>query len=343
MLPAVSCDVCAALIPPAATACPQCGNRLAAAVQTPEMVDGDWVLSGTRRARIGARATAAAIDGLTGVIVSAPLVMGLAFGTDFTALATTWLSVPLLIALGVAAWVVHALTGRTIGKLALGLRTVDVYTGLPLGLGREMLDRWTGSVVLNVRAGRDPALARSAATPLAARFDPAPGQHPTPIAPISAPPPSPAPSPWQPPAPSSGSAPSPAPAPSSWQTPAPSPAPARSIVIAIDDGQRFEVHGTVLVGRNPEPGPGEKIDALVPLPDSSRSISKTHASLRWDGRTLWVGDRGSTNGTTVVDASGTRQVSPQAPEAAAPGSTVHFGDRSLTVEKLGPIARGAQD
>ena len=338
MLPAVSCVVCAALVPPA-TACRRCGTWVAVAVDPPEP-DDNSVLFGTRRAGISARATAGAIDGLSGVIVSAPLVMGLAYGTDITALAITWLSVPLLIALGAAAWVVHSLTGRTIGKLALGLRTVDVYTGLPLGLGREMMDRWTGSVVLNVRAGRDPALAAPAAT-LAARFGPAQGQ--TPIARVSAPPtapvatPSPAPLPTPSSSKSSSASPplaAPAPPPSATR----SPAPARSIVIAIDDGQRFEVHGTVLVGRNPEPGPGEKVDALVPLPDSSRSISKTHASLRWDGRTLWVGDRGSTNGTTVVDASGTRQVSTHTAEAAGPGSEVHLGDRSLTVESLGPIA-----
>jgi pSer/pThr/pTyr-binding forkhead associated (FHA) protein len=114
------------------------------------------------------------------------------------------------------------------------------------------------------------------------------------------------------------------------------------VTIVFDDGQRFEVSGTVLVGRNPVPGPDERVDTLIPLNDLSRSISKTHASLRWDGRVLWVGDRGSTNGTVLGEATGARRIGPQTEDAAVPGSRVNLGDRFFTIEPLGTTTPGGQ-
>lgn len=108
------------------------------------------------------------------------------------------------------------------------------------------------------------------------------------------------------------------------------------MVLVAADGHRLEVTGLTLVGRNPEPVRGEVADQLVPLIDLSRSVSKTHASLRWDGRTLWVADRGSTNGTTVSIGGGARTLLPPGGEEALPvGTSVHFGDQTFTVE--GPV------
>ncbi|WP_421742478.1 RDD family protein [Cellulomonas sp.] len=108
------------------------------------------------------------------------------------------------------------------------------------------------------------------------------------------------------------------------------------MVLVAADGHRLEVTGLTLVGRNPEPVRGEVADQLVPLIDLSRSVSKTHASLRWDGRTLWVADRGSTNGTTVSVGGGARTLLPPGGEEALPvGTSVHFGDQTFTVD--GPV------
>jgi pSer/pThr/pTyr-binding forkhead associated (FHA) protein len=259
--------------------------------------------------------------------------LALAFATHAPAPEVAWLGVGLLLACGGSVWGVQCVTGRTVGKFALGLRTVDLFTGLPLGVRRGLLDRWTGSVVLDVRAGRDPTLAVSDVV-----LAPITAGHGVPRAttPARTPVPTSAPTPAPVPTPTPASSPTPAPSPTPQPTPrpvAPTP-PARSVFIAFDDGQRFEFSGTVLIGRNPTPGADEEVDALVPFRDRTRSISKTHASLRWDGRVLWVGDRDSVNGTAIVDGAGTREVGAMTEQAAAPGSRVNLGDRFLTVEPL---------
>lgn len=314
---AESCAVCAAPISTAGGVCPRCGTRLEATGCAPGQ-GLPTLLSGGRRAGARARAAAAGLDAASCMVVSGLLVLAFAYGTDAPAPEVAWLGVGLLLACGGSVWGVQCVTGRTVGKFALGLRVVDLFTGLPLGLRRDLLDRWTGSVVLDVRAGRDPTLAVSdvVLAPIAPGLPGARTPAPTPApAPVCA-------------------APRPV-------APAPTP-PARSVFIAFDDGQRFEFSGTVLVGRNPTPGPDEEVDALVPFRDRTRSISKTHASLRWDGRVLWVGDRDSVNGTAIVDAVGTREVGAMTEQAAAPGSRVNLGDRFLTVEPLASPAPGGQ-
>ncbi|MDI2036171.1 RDD family protein [Paenarthrobacter nitroguajacolicus] len=100
--------------------------------------------------------------------------------------------------------------------------------------------------------------------------------------------------------------------------------------IRIDDGQDVQLGGTVLLGRNPAPQPGETVEQLLPVSDPDRSISKTHVHLRVDGDGVWVTDRNSTNGSAVTTPDGL-QTRLAAGEAlfVRPGSTVHFGDRSF--------------
>ena len=138
--------------------CPRCGSRLEATVGAPERGDLPTLLLGGQRAGVGARVVAAVLDVFLGVAVTALFVLGFAYGTHVSSPAVAWLGVGLLLVCGASLWVVQSLTGRTLGKLILGLRAVDLFTGLPLGFRSGLLDRWTGSVVLNVRAGRDPTL-----------------------------------------------------------------------------------------------------------------------------------------------------------------------------------------
>ena len=345
---AESCAVCAAAFP-AGGVCPRCGSRR----ETAGGAAGQGLptlLSGGQRAGVRVRAAAAGLDAASCTVVSGLLVMAFAVGTHVPAAVLVWLGVGLLLASGASVWGVQCMTGRTVGKFALGLRTVDLFTGLPLGLRRDLLDRWTGSVVLDVRAGRDPTLAVNDVVLAPVR----PGQglpRATTEAPTTAPTTARTPAPTAAPTPAAAATttipvptvPSPA---SVCAAPRPvAPArtpPARSVFIAFDDGQRFELSGTVLIGRNPAPGLDEKVDALVPFRDRSRSISKTHATLRWDGRVLWVGDRDSVNGTAIIDASGTREVGAMTEEAAAPGSRVSLGDRFLIIEPLVSTAPGGQ-
>jgi len=100
--------------------------------------------------------------------------------------------------------------------------------------------------------------------------------------------------------------------------------------IRVDDGQDVQLGGSVLLGRNPAPQPGETVEQLLPVSDPGRSISKTHLHLRVDGDGVWVTDRNSTNGSAVTTPDGI-QTRLHAGEAVLvrPGSTVHFGDRSF--------------
>lgn len=100
--------------------------------------------------------------------------------------------------------------------------------------------------------------------------------------------------------------------------------------IRIDDGQDVQLGGTVLLGRNPAPQPGEATQQLLPVSDPGRSISKTHLHLRVDGDGVWVTDRNSTNGSAVTTPDGLQtRLQPGVAVFVRPGSTVHFGDRSF--------------
>ncbi len=104
------------------------------------------------------------------------------------------------------------------------------------------------------------------------------------------------------------------------------------VVVATADGGRFTVTATALLGRNPQPRDGEPAGTAVPINDLQRTVSKTHAGLRWDGRTLWLTDRGSTNGTVVVAPSGHAQrLRPWEELAVQPGSAIQLGDQTVTV------------
>ncbi|KUM40424.1 RDD family protein [Arthrobacter sp. EpRS71] len=100
--------------------------------------------------------------------------------------------------------------------------------------------------------------------------------------------------------------------------------------IRVDDGQDIQLGGSVLLGRNPAPQPGESVEQLLPVTDPGRSISKTHLHLRVDGDGVWVTDRHSTNGSAVTTPDGLQtRLNPGEARFVRPGSTVHFGDRSF--------------
>jgi Inner membrane component of T3SS, cytoplasmic domain/Domain of unknown function (DUF4389) len=73
-----------------------------------------------------------------------------------------------------------------------------------------------------------------------------------------------------------------------------------AVVDGPDAGKEFEVSGTTTVGR--------EADVVIEDPE----ISRSHASLSWDGTALTVQDLGSTNGTFVNDErlAGPRQLGP---------------------------------
>jgi uncharacterized RDD family membrane protein YckC len=116
--------------------------------------------------------------------------------------------------------------------------------------------------------------------------------------------------------------------------PSASPAPARWEV-TFDSGERFEVHGLTLVGRRPEPRPGEPVKRLVTLSSDDMSLSKTHAQFQVvpDGA-LVVMDRGSTNGSLLIRAGVTKRLAGGKPATMRDGDRIRFGDREMSVTRL---------
>ena len=148
--------------------------------------------------------------------------------------------------------------------------------------------------------------------------DAASAQPPAPVAP--APPLAPAP----PAAAPTAAAPAPAaPAPVQRQT---------SAELVFSDGLTLAVNGAGLIGRNPEPRPGEVVEHLYRIDDDARQLSKTHLAFGIDEAGVWVADRGSSNGTFVTTDSGAvLELEPMKKTHVAAGSIVEIGDKTFTV------------
>ena len=104
--------------------------------------------------------------------------------------------------------------------------------------------------------------------------------------------------------------------------------------VTFDNGETFVVEGLALVGRRPEPRPGEPVHHLVPLQSGDMSLSKTHAQFQVaPGGELVVMDRGSTNGSILVRQGMSRELAAGKPATLVQGDVVRFGDRQMTVAR----------
>ncbi|WP_121256629.1 RDD family protein [Nocardioides ferulae] len=106
--------------------------------------------------------------------------------------------------------------------------------------------------------------------------------------------------------------------------------------VSFDTGESLVVEGLTLVGRRPEPRPGEPVRHLMPLRSQDMSLSKTHAQLQVaDDGVLVVLDRGSTNGTFLVRQGAARPLPAGRGTSLADGDRVRFGDREMSVSREG--------
>lgn len=103
--------------------------------------------------------------------------------------------------------------------------------------------------------------------------------------------------------------------------------------LAFDTGQRVRVNGSGLVGRNPTTSNPAVTCTAVTDPDMS--VSKVHVEYGTNAAGLWVKDRGSTNGSTLM-RPGLDPVPlvPGQPIHVVAGDTITFGHRSFTVEEV---------
>lgn len=103
-------------------------------------------------------------------------------------------------------------------------------------------------------------------------------------------------------------------------------------VLQFSTGESIVVEGTGIVGRSPSPEPGEYVDALVPVFDVGKSVSKSHVEFGQDAGSFWVSDRHSTNGTIVrqPDAEPVR-CDPGKRYHVVRGTRVDIGDQFFVV------------
>jgi hypothetical protein len=104
-------------------------------------------------------------------------------------------------------------------------------------------------------------------------------------------------------------------------------------VLRIDSGGTLEVGSFCLLGREPVAREGDPPATLIKFEDPKLSVSKTHLAYGVDANGLWVTDRNSTNGTTIIDDAGRRiTCTPGARQYVQVGWVVQVGQRRLTVE-----------
>lgn len=115
-------------------------------------------------------------------------------------------------------------------------------------------------------------------------------------------------------------APEPAPEPIAWR-------------IVLPEGREAAVGTVVLVGRNPAPFDAYPGAELLPVQDSTQSVSKTHAAFEVDDQGLWVHDLNSTNGVWVVHDVEVTEAVPGRRVQVLEGSSVELGDYVLQVAR----------
>lgn len=107
-----------------------------------------------------------------------------------------------------------------------------------------------------------------------------------------------------------------------------------AVHLLFDDSQCLDLAGSILIGRNPSYSDGDVGVHLVALDDPDRTVSKTHLLIQPGVGSVWVTDRDSGNGSCIVDEDGNvRELVPGKPEQAMIGHTVYFGDRYFQVER----------
>ncbi|MCU1524290.1 MAG: hypothetical protein JWO18_1184 [Microbacteriaceae bacterium] len=103
-------------------------------------------------------------------------------------------------------------------------------------------------------------------------------------------------------------------------------------ILQFSTGETFTVYGTGLVGRNPQPEPGEFFDQLVRVLDPSRSVSKTHLEFGQESGAFWIKDRFSGNGTIVREPdSDPIRCQPEKRVRVVRGTRVDIGEQFFIV------------
>lgn len=290
--------------------CAACGSVWSpAAASTAAIADAG--LTGVARASLARRYLADLVDLLVPVLLAAAAV--LAFLTSIRH-SIGWLLLGLAVAVALAELIWILATGRSLGRLLTGLRTVDDLTGTPIRfarLHRQLAGAVRGrALTADLRHGRDPIRPRTtpALLPGAAIGGSGPGVDTNSVA--------------------AGFGAGTQTSPHRWTRFLTA---ASLVSIAFEDGSRWVLNRPVVIGRDPDQARGDGYDVLA-LPDLSRRLDKTHLLVERSESTVWVTDLDSATGTAIVGPDGVRTPLAAEVRSAVPiGSTIECGARRLTV------------
>src|SRR5215203_4986247 len=310
-----SCARCGSLQTSAGMLCQSCGTVLTPAAQGSVLGTYTPLLAGVARSSAVRGYLAVLIDVLPLGIAA---VLGVVSGVS-GALGALVLIGLLTVIFGATQLLLFLRRGRTLGRLALKVRTVDDLTGNPVGVRKIIASFATShwmrrTVPADLRRGRDPLTPAVPALPGSAIAE---GSRVDEAVFVTS---------------HSGVA---------------AATTSDAVAIAFDTGRRQVIGTSLLIGRSPESSARaasvgsaraatSKIDQpVLALADLSRTLSKTHALLEWSGSVLWVTDLHSANGSVLISPDGERR--PLAPGIRAPaaiGWTVQCGSRSFTVHAV---------
>jgi protein phosphatase len=110
------------------------------------------------------------------------------------------------------------------------------------------------------------------------------------------------------------------------------------IRLEFDDGTTVDVLGRGLIGRDPAPASGEKVEHLITLADNTLSVSRTHLEFGIGESGLWIRDRCSTNGSAIEMNGHRLPIEPGLRVPAPEGCTIHLGARQVQVRV--PMGQG---
>lgn len=104
-----------------------------------------------------------------------------------------------------------------------------------------------------------------------------------------------------------------------------------AVRLTLDSGEEYVLSGPTIFGRNPDDNASYGPAQREPVPDHTRTVSKTHFALRPLAEGIEVLDLGSTNGTYLLHESVERQVASGTTLVAVLGDVVRFGDRMVRI------------
>ena len=105
----------------------------------------------------------------------------------------------------------------------------------------------------------------------------------------------------------------------------------RRWALTLPDSAQLELAGPMLVGRDPAHVESFPDAALLPVLDSGKTVSKTHALLQPSPEGVRVRDLHSTNGIAIDTAAGRALVPPGGDAVAPSGATIMLGSFAIRI------------